>query len=56
MREAAQPKDDPADLINVASGDLVRARCEPPGPTTTAQAISAEVKTESLQPWPGAWT
>ncbi|RSN50639.1 hypothetical protein DMH08_32430 [Actinomadura sp. WAC 06369] len=30
MRKAVRSKDNPADLINVALEELVRARCEPP--------------------------
>lgn len=46
IRKAVQAKDDPADLINVALEELVRARCELPGYTTLdvmAAAIRAEV-------------
>jgi hypothetical protein len=34
IRRAVQTKDNPADLINVALEELVRARCELPGYTT----------------------
>ena len=34
IRKAVQAKDNPADLINVALEELVRARCELPGYTT----------------------
>ncbi|MBB4944114.1 hypothetical protein FHR32_008517 [Streptosporangium album] len=36
IRKAVQAKDNPADLINVALEELVRARCELPGYTTLA--------------------
>jgi hypothetical protein len=48
IRKAVQSKDNPADLINVALEELVRARCELPGYTTLdamAAAIRAEVNT-----------
>ncbi|WP_235825812.1 DUF4158 domain-containing protein [Candidatus Frankia alpina] len=46
LREAAQGKDNPADLINAALEQLVKARCELPGYTTLDQmagAVRAEV-------------
>lgn len=46
IRAAVATKDNPADLINVALEELVRARCELPGYTTLdamAAAIRAEV-------------
>ncbi|MFC6367141.1 DUF4158 domain-containing protein [Nonomuraea thailandensis] len=52
MRKAAQPKDNPADLINVALEELVRARCELPGYTTLdamASSIRAAVSTGFFQ-------
>ncbi|GAA3813528.1 hypothetical protein GCM10022226_37820 [Sphaerisporangium flaviroseum] len=48
VRKAVQSKDNPADLINVALEELVRARCELPGYTTLdamTAAIRAEVNT-----------
>lgn len=48
IRDAVQTKDNPADLINVALEELVRARCELPGYTTLdamASTIRAEVNT-----------
>jgi len=45
IRKAAQAKDNPADLINVALDELVRARCELPG-YTTLDAMAATVRTE----------
>jgi hypothetical protein len=48
IRQAVQSKDNPADLINVALEELVRARCELPGYTTLdamTAAIRAEVNT-----------
>lgn len=49
IRAAVQSKDNPADLINVALEELVRARCELPGYTTLdalATGIRTEVNTE----------
>ncbi len=49
IRAALQTKDNPADLINVALEELVRARCELPGYTTLdamVAAIRAEVNSE----------
>ncbi|WP_205446939.1 DUF4158 domain-containing protein [Candidatus Frankia alpina] len=46
LQEAAQGKDNPADLINAALEQLVKARCELPGYTTLDQmagAVRAEV-------------
>jgi TnpA family transposase len=45
IREAAQSKDNPADLINVALEELVRARCELPG-YTTLDALASSIRTE----------
>jgi Domain of unknown function (DUF4158) len=45
IRKAAQAKDNPADLINVALEELVRARCELPG-YTTLDAMTATIRTE----------
>jgi hypothetical protein len=45
IRKAAQAKDNPADLINVALEELVRARCELPG-YTTLDAMAATIRTE----------
>jgi Domain of unknown function (DUF4158) len=45
IRKAVQAKDDPADLINVAREELVRARCELPG-YTTLDAMAAAIRTE----------
>jgi TnpA family transposase len=45
IRKAVQAKDNPADLINVALEELVRARCELPG-YTTLDAMAATVRTE----------
>lgn len=48
IRKAVLTKDNPADLINVALEELVRARCELPGYTTLdkmAAAIRAETNT-----------
>ncbi len=45
IRRAVQTKDDPADLINVALEELVRARCELPG-YTTVDAMAAAIRTE----------
>ena len=52
IRKAVQAKDNPADLINVALEELVRARCELPGYTTLdamATAIRTEVNTAFYQ-------
>ncbi|MDP9843383.1 DUF4158 domain-containing protein [Streptosporangium lutulentum] len=52
VRKAVQSKDNPADLINVALEELVRARCELPGYTTLdamTAAIRAEVNTGFFQ-------
>ncbi|GAA4386437.1 hypothetical protein GCM10023088_57400 [Actinomadura verrucosospora] len=40
-----QSKDNPADLINVALEELVRARCELPG-YTTLDAMAASTRAE----------
>lgn len=45
IRKAVQAKDNPADLINVALEELVRARCELPG-YTTLDALASTVRTE----------
>lgn len=45
IRQAVQTKDNPADLINVALEELVRARCELPG-YTTLDAMASSVRTE----------
>jgi hypothetical protein len=45
IRKAVQAKDNPADLINVALEELVRARCELPG-YTTLDALAATIRTE----------
>jgi hypothetical protein len=45
IREAAQAKDNPADLINVALEELVRGRYELPG-YTTLDALAARVRAE----------
>ncbi|WP_206061841.1 DUF4158 domain-containing protein [Nonomuraea basaltis] len=45
IRKAAQTKDNPADLINVALEELVRAWCELPG-YTTLDAMTATIRTE----------
>ncbi len=45
IRAAAQTKDNPADLINVALEELVRSSCEPPG-YTTLDAMTATIRTE----------
>lgn len=49
IRKAVQSKDNPADLINVALEELIRARCELPGYFTMASAIRAEVKNGFFQ-------
>lgn len=45
IRKAVQAKDNPADLINVALEELVRARCELPG-YTTLDAMTTAIRTE----------
>ncbi|MFF0312149.1 Tn3 family transposase [Streptosporangium sp. NPDC004379] len=45
IRKAAQAKDNPADLINVALDELVRARCELPG-YTTLDELTKKIRTE----------
>ena len=45
IRKAVQAKDNPADLINVALEELVRARCELPG-YTTLDALATTIRTE----------
>ncbi|MDF3310582.1 DUF4158 domain-containing protein [Rhodococcus sp. T2V] len=45
IRVAVQTKDNPADLINVALEELVRARCELPG-YTTLDAMAATIRAE----------
>lgn len=45
IRKAVQTKDNPADLINVALEELVRARCELPG-YTTLDAMASTIRTE----------
>ena len=40
-----QAKDNPADLINMALEELVRARCELPG-YTTPDAMTSAIRTE----------
>jgi len=45
IRNAAQAKDNPADLINVALEELVRARCELPG-YTTLDELTKKIRTE----------
>lgn len=45
IRGAVQTKDDPADLINVALEELVRAKCELPG-YTTLDAMAATIRAE----------
>jgi TnpA family transposase len=45
IRKAAQTKDNPADLINVALEELVRQRCELPG-YTTLDALVTAIRTE----------
>jgi len=46
IRQAVVAKDDPADLINVALEELVRARCELPGFTTLDKMVAA-IRTET---------
>ncbi|MET7339121.1 DUF4158 domain-containing protein, partial [Nonomuraea sp. NPDC005650] len=45
IRKAAQAKDNPADLINVALEELVRAQCELPG-YTTLDELTKKIRTE----------
>lgn len=45
IRAAAQVKDNPADLINVALEELLRARCELPG-YTTLDELAARIRAE----------
>ncbi|WP_460304036.1 DUF4158 domain-containing protein [Actinocorallia aurea] len=45
IRKAVQTKDNPADLINVALEELVRARCEISG-YTTLDAMASAIRTE----------
>jgi hypothetical protein len=45
IRKAAQTKDNPADLINVALEELVRAWCELPG-YTTLDAMTATIRNQ----------
>lgn len=45
IRTAAQAKDNPADLINVALEQLVRAQCELPG-YTTLDELTKKIRTE----------
>lgn len=45
IRKAVRTKDNPADLINVALEELVRARCELPG-YTTLDAMASAIRTE----------
>ena len=45
ISKAVQAKDNPADLINVALEELVRARCELPG-YTTLDAMATAIRTE----------
>ncbi|MGI5290629.1 DUF4158 domain-containing protein [Nonomuraea polychroma] len=45
MRRAVLAKDNPADLINLALEELVRARCELPG-YTTLDAMAVTIRTE----------
>ncbi|MEV8636662.1 Tn3 family transposase [Streptosporangium sp. NPDC051023] len=45
IRKAAQAKDNPADLINVALEELVRKRCELPG-YTTLDELTKKIRTE----------
>lgn len=45
IRAAVPTKDDPADLINVALEELVRARCELPG-FSTLDKMAASIRTE----------
>ncbi|MGP3921216.1 Tn3 family transposase [Nonomuraea sp. 10N515B] len=45
IRKAAQGKDNPADLINVALEELVRAECELPG-YTTLDEMTKKIRTE----------
>ncbi len=45
IRKAAQAKDNPADLINVALDELVKAQCELPG-YTTLDELTKKIRTE----------
>lgn len=45
IRKAAQARDNPADLINVALEELVRERCEPPG-CTTLDELTKKIRTQ----------
>ncbi len=45
IRKAVQAKDNPADLINVALEELVRAQCELPG-YTTLDELTKKIRTE----------
>ena len=45
IRKAVQAKDNPADLINLALEELVRARCELPG-YATLDAMTSTIRTE----------
>lgn len=45
IRKASQAKDNPADLINVALEELVRAECELPG-YTTLDEMTKKIRTE----------
>lgn len=45
IRVAAEVKDNPADLINVALEELIRARCELPG-YTTLDELAARIRAE----------
>ncbi|GAA1626543.1 Tn3 family transposase [Nonomuraea maheshkhaliensis] len=45
IRKAAQAKDNPADLINVALDELVKATCELPG-FTTLDELTKKIRTE----------
>lgn len=45
IRKAVQAKDNPADLINVALEELVRAQCELPGHTTLDE-LTKKIRTE----------
>ncbi|MFI7054275.1 DUF4158 domain-containing protein [Streptosporangium canum] len=45
IRKAAQAEDNPADLVNVALEELVRAQCGPPG-YTTLDELTKKIRTE----------
>jgi hypothetical protein len=45
IRAGARVKDNPADLINVALEELIRARCELPG-YTTLDELAARIRAE----------